>query len=192
MLLETAGRGDQGAFDLVFGQLSAPVYGMICAVLRDPAQAEEVTQDVFVRVGKTIQDFESNPKKGSFRGWLMNLTRWRVMDKLRSRPQVGNVPQAHSAEDRTRTVERIPDPKQEGDLWENEWQNTLLEAAMQRLSLRAQAKHFQVFDLHVRQQWSVLRVSRELEINPASIYLIIHRLTKLLKLEISKLKKTMD
>jgi RNA polymerase sigma-70 factor (ECF subfamily) len=183
---------DKTSWEEFYGLYRKLVYGYARRSGLTHEEAEEVTQDVFVRVGKTIQDFESNPKKGSFRGWLMNLTRWRVMDKLRSRPQVGNVPQAHSAEDRTRTVERIPDPKQEGDLWENEWQNTLLEAAMQRLSLRAQAKHFQVFDLHVRQQWSVLRVSRELEINPASIYLIIHRLTKLLKLEISKLKKTMD
>jgi RNA polymerase sigma-70 factor (ECF subfamily) len=89
-------------------------------------------------------------------------------------------------------VERIPDPQQEGELWEKEWQNTLLDAAMERVAFRAQAKHFQVFDLIVRQQWTVLRVSKELGINAATIYLINHRLTKLLKLEVSRLKKTLD
>src|SRR5580700_7658355 len=48
-------------------------------------ESEEVTQDVFTRVAKTIQNFESNPDKGSFRGWLMTLARWRVTDKFRGR-----------------------------------------------------------------------------------------------------------
>jgi RNA polymerase sigma-70 factor (ECF subfamily) len=168
------------------------VYGYARRYGLSHEESEEVTQDVFIRVGKTIQDFESNPQKGSFRGWLMNLTRWRVMDKFRSRPQVGNGPRAPAADDRTSTVERIPDPKQEGEFWESEWQNTLLAAGMERLARRSQAKHFQVFDLHVRQHWSVIRVSRELGINAASIYLIIHRMTKQLKQEVEKLKETLD
>src|SRR5258708_232651 len=45
------------------------------------SEAEEVTQDVFKRVSETIREFESNPQRGTFRGWLMNLTRWRVADK---------------------------------------------------------------------------------------------------------------
>jgi RNA polymerase sigma-70 factor (ECF subfamily) len=155
-------------------------------------EAEEVSQDVFVRVGKTIHDFESNPEKGSFRGWLMNLTRWRVTDKFRSRSQAGQAQHGNGPDDRTSTIERIPDPKQEGEFWEKEWQNTLLDAAMERVARRTQAKHFQVFDLHVRQHWPILRVSHELGINPASIYLINHRLTKQLKQEVEKLQKTLD
>jgi RNA polymerase sigma-70 factor (ECF subfamily) len=169
---------------LVYG--SARRYGL------SHEESEEVTQDVFVQVGKTIQDFESNPEKGSFRGWLRNLTRWRVIDKLRSRPRSSGELHRPNSEEGTSTVERIPDPKQEGDIWESEWQNTLLEAAMERLARRAKAKHFQVFDLHVRKQWPVLRIAREIGINAASIYLIVHRLTKQLKREVEKLKETVD
>jgi RNA polymerase sigma factor (sigma-70 family) len=154
-------------------------------------ESEEVTQDVFTRVAKTIQNFESNPDKGSFRGWLMTLARWRVTDKFRGRTQARRASGGPESEDRTSTVERIPDPAKAGEVWENEWRTTILDAAMERVARRTQAKHFQIFDLHIRQQWPVLRVSRELGVNAASIYLITHRLTKQLKAEVAKLEATM-
>lgn len=183
---------DETSWEEFYALYRKLVYGYARRYGLSHEESEEVTQDVFLRVGKTIQDFESNPQKGSFRGWLMNLTRWRVMDKFRSRPLGSNGPRGPQAADRTSTVERIPDPKEEGEFWESEWQSTLLAAGMERLARRAQAKHFQVFDLHVRQHWSVMRVSRELGINAASIYLIIHRMTKQLKREVDKLKETLD
>src|SRR5687768_4418518 len=49
------------------------------------ADAEEVMQDVFSEVSTNVQEFLANPNRGSFRGWLLNLTRWRVGDKVRQR-----------------------------------------------------------------------------------------------------------
>ncbi|MSU73452.1 MAG: hypothetical protein EXS43_14120 [Opitutus sp.] len=51
------------------------------------ADAEDVTQEVFKRGAETIHEFESNPARGSFRGWLMQLTLWRITDKFRSQLQ---------------------------------------------------------------------------------------------------------
>jgi RNA polymerase sigma factor (sigma-70 family) len=183
---------DESSWEEFYTLYRKLVYGYARRYGLSHEEAEEVTQDVFVRVGKTVRDFESNPEKGSFRGWLMNLTRWRVMDKFRSRPHPGRSPHGAEGDDRTATIERIPDPGAEGDLWEREWQNTLLDTAMEKLARRAQAKHFQVFDLHVRQHWPVMRVSRELGINAASVYLITHRLTKQLKQEVDKLRASLD
>jgi RNA polymerase sigma factor (sigma-70 family) len=168
------------------------VYGYSRRAGLSHEEAEEVTNDVFVRVAKTIQEFESNPEKGSFRGWLLNLTRWRVNDKFRGRARNPKAPHGGNSDDRTSTVERIPDPQRAGELWDQEWKDKLLEAAMDRLSRRAQVKHFQVFDLHLRHQWTVLRLSRELGVNAASIYLINHRLAKQLRQEVAKLKATLD
>ena len=168
------------------------VYGFARRSGLSHEEAEEVTNDVFVRVSKTIHEFESDPAKGTFRGWLMTLARWRVNDKFRSRPKDRRPPHRIESDDRTSTMERIPDQERPDELWDKEWQDNLLAAAMDRVAHRAQAKHFQVFDLHVRQQWPVLRVARELGVNPASIYLITHRLTKQLKHEVDKLKATLD
>ena len=50
-LLIQVARGDHRAFELVYGELAGPVYGMVRQVLRDPAQSEEVAQEVLLRSG---------------------------------------------------------------------------------------------------------------------------------------------
>jgi RNA polymerase sigma-70 factor (ECF subfamily) len=156
-------------------------------------EAEEVTQDVFKRVAETIHEFESDPARGSFRGWLMNLTRWRITDKFRERQRA----EAHRAprgpapdDDRTGTIERVPDanaPTPDAG-WDDEWRRHVLDAALARLARRVPAKQFQAFELYNRQGWTVLKVSKELGINPATVYVIGHRLTKQLKAEVEKLQ----
>ena len=154
-------------------------------------EAEEVTQDVFKRVAETIHEFESNPNRGTFRGWLMNLTRWRIADKLRERlrTEKHRTPRA-ALDDRTSTIDRVPDantPAPDAG-WEEEWQRHVLDAAFERLARRVPAKQYQAFELYSRQGWTVLQVAKQLEMSPATVYVISHRLTKQLKAEVGKLK----
>ncbi len=167
------------------------VYGRARRAGLPHEDAEDVAQDVFKRVAETIKDFDLNPDKGSFRGWLMQLTHWRIADKFESRGKAPSQPSAKSnaAPDRTATVERLPASADEEDEWDREWQLHILAAAVERLARQVKPRHFQVFELYIRQQWPVLRVAAELGINPASVYLIAHRLTKQLKGEAEKLQK---
>lgn len=166
------------------------VYGCTRRAGLSHADAEEVTQDVFKRVAETVHEFEADPARGSFRGWLLNLTRWRVTDKIRARrPHERNPgPAASDEDDRTATIERLPNGDDVNAAWDEEWQRHVLEAALARLARRVPAKHFQIFDLYRRQGWSVLKVARELGVNAASVYLISHRLTKLLKAEVELIR----
>jgi RNA polymerase sigma-70 factor (ECF subfamily) len=154
--------------------------------------AEDVAQDVFKRVAETIKDFDLNPDRGSFRGWLMQLTHWRIADQFERR---GKLPASAPASPRdsstageTATLERVPAPADDEDEWDREWQRHILAAAVERLARQVKPRHFQVFELYVRQSWPVLKVSAELGINPASVYVIGHRLTKQLKAEVEKLR----
>lgn len=172
------------------------VYGLAKRGGLTHVEAEEVTQEVFVRVAETIHDFESNPARGTFRGWLAQLTRWRIADKFRARPRdAAGGPSRRSQEipDATRTIERIADDRTAplDAASETEWQKHVLDAALGRLARRVPAKHFQVFDLYSRQGWPVMRVARELGINPAAVYLISHRLTKQLKAEVETLRSSL-
>jgi len=157
------------------------------------ADAEEVTQDVFKRVAETIHQFESDPNRGTFRGWLLNLTRWRIADKFRAaQPHEPQAPSAQPADatDRTATIERLPDEAlvaASENVWEGEWQRHLLDAALRRLAQHVPARHYQIFDLYSNQGWPVLRISRELGVSLATVYVINHRLTKQLKAEVAKL-----
>ena len=159
------------------------------------AEAEEVTQDVFKRVAETIHEFEANPQRGSFRRWLMNLTRWRIADKFRERPKgAGQGARRDATSEGTATIERIPAPERSNIEvgWDAEWQRHVLDAAFGRIARRIKPRHFQVFDLYVRQGWPVLRVARELGLNPASVYLIGFRVTKQLKAEVARLEAQLE
>ncbi len=157
------------------------------------SEAEDVTQDVFRRVAQTIHSFDPKRADGSFRGWLLQLTRWRIADKFKSRPKAENQSPRRSESDdrgnRTRTVERIPEPDDADEQWNREWQLHLMEAAADRMARRVKPEHFQAFDLYMRQNWPVPKVSAKLGISPARVYLIGHRLTRQLKAEVAKLQE---
>ena len=160
-----------------------------------PSEAEEVAQDVFKRVAETIHEFESDTERGSFRGWLMNLTRWRITDKFRERQRAARLlatpgRDAAPGEDHTATIERVPDPAADaGDAaWEEEWRHHVFDAALARLAPRTPARHYHAFELCHRQGWPVLRVARELGLAAPTVYVITHRLKKQLKAEVEKLE----
>ena len=50
-LLARVARGDHRAFELLYGELAGPVYGVVRQVLRDPAQSEEIAQEVLLEIG---------------------------------------------------------------------------------------------------------------------------------------------
>ena len=153
--------------------------------------AEDVAQDVFKRVAETIKDFDTNPERGSFRGWLMKLTHWRIADKFESRkklPEKIPAPRDDRATG-TGTIERVPAPVDDEDEWDREWQQHILAAAAERVARQVKPRHYQIFDLYVLKHSPVLRVAADLKVSVASVYVIGHRLTKLLKAEVAKLQK---
>lgn len=81
-LLAAVARGDRDAFEAVYQRVAAPVYGLARRVVRDPAQAEEVAQEVLVTVWRTAARFD--PARGSAMSWVMTLTHRRAVDRVRA------------------------------------------------------------------------------------------------------------
>jgi RNA polymerase sigma-70 factor (ECF subfamily) len=81
-LLRLASRGDQGAFASLYDATSRRAYGLALRVVRDPAQAEEVTQEAFLEVWRTASRFD--PDRGSALAWLLTIVHRKAVDRVRS------------------------------------------------------------------------------------------------------------
>jgi RNA polymerase sigma-70 factor, ECF subfamily len=81
-LLALVARGDQHAFAAIYDQSAAQVFGLVRRVIRDPAQSEEVTQEVMLEVWRSASRFD--PHRGSAMAWLMTLAHRRAVDRIRS------------------------------------------------------------------------------------------------------------
>lgn len=80
--LRRTALGDLPAFEVLYRELASPVYGLISRVLRDRAQAEEVTQEVFTEVWRRAARYD--PEAGSIRAWILTVAHRRAIDRVRS------------------------------------------------------------------------------------------------------------
>src|SRR6478752_4229151 len=142
-------------------------------------------------VAKSIDKLKYDPAIGSFKGWLLQITRWRIADQFRKR-EPGNPKRPRSSDDRaTATIERVPDSRgiDLDAVWETEWKENLFEAAITRVKKQIEPKQFQIFDCYVRKEWPAQKVAARLGVNIGQVYLARHRVGALLKKEIKALEK---
>ncbi|MCF3960202.1 ECF RNA polymerase sigma factor SigK [Streptomyces fuscigenes] len=81
-LLTRVGNGDAEAFAGVYDAFAGPVMSLVFRVLRDRAQAEEVTQEVMVEVWRTADRFD--PERGAARSLVLTLAHRRAVDRVRT------------------------------------------------------------------------------------------------------------
>ncbi|MEV6211503.1 sigma-70 family RNA polymerase sigma factor [Kitasatospora sp. NPDC051914] len=74
--------GDQDAFSRLYDAVAGPVFGLVRRVLRDPAQSEEVTQEVMLEVWRTAARYQ--PERGEVMSWVLTMAHRRAVDRVRA------------------------------------------------------------------------------------------------------------
>jgi len=166
------------------------IYGMAMRSGLTDTEAQEVVQETIIAVSKHMPDFKYDRTKGSFKGWLLQLTRWRIQDQLRKRKRDANsIALGDDGSRQTQVMDTIPDPVAVEAVWDDEWQKNMVEGALQRVKGRVKPKQYQVFDLYVLKGWPIAKITATLGVNFGQIYLAKYRVTALIKKEIKALER---
>jgi RNA polymerase sigma-70 factor (ECF subfamily) len=76
-------------------------------------------------------------------------------------------------------------------LWDAEWENNLLTAAVAKVKRRVDPQKFQIFDLYVNKEWPPAKVAKAFGVPIAQVYLAKHRVTEVIKEEVKRLEMEM-
>ncbi len=183
---------DQESWKCFFDTYWRLIYAVALKSGLSENEAQEVVQDTIVAVARNICQFRAQPDAGSFKAWLLTLTRWRILDHQRRHQRDGKLfVHPDDATERTPLIERVPerDGHSLDDLWETEWQRNLSEVALERVKAQVSARQFQIFDLYVVKQWPVREVAKTLHVSATQVYLAKHRVSALLRKEIKRLEE---
>lgn len=104
-LVGRVARGDEAAFEVFYDRYAGAVFGMIRSVLRDPAQSEEVAQEVLVEIWRTAARFDTT--RGSVRAWVLTMARRRAVDRVRSAQAAGDREQRAAARSGGREYDEV-------------------------------------------------------------------------------------
>jgi RNA polymerase sigma factor (sigma-70 family) len=161
----------------------------------DATSAQDAVQETVIAVAKQMPEFRYNPAKGSFKGWLLRITKRRVADQFRRRqrariePRIdphdpaGEAALARLAEQGDSTLDRI---------WDKEWAAHLTATAMARVKRVVNAEQFQMFELYAVKGWPVGKVARTLGVSSMKVYLAKHRVGAVLKKQVRNLEARME
>lgn len=109
-LVQQVARGDRAAFESVFAQVADRVYGVALRVLRSPAQAEEVAQEVLVDVWRQATRFD--PDRGSAATWILTIAHRRAVDRVRSAQAAQDRETRVAARDVSRSFDQVAEQVQ--------------------------------------------------------------------------------
>lgn len=186
---------DQKTWDEFYQTYWRLIYSVAIKAGLRPEEAFDCVQETILSIAKQSKKKLYDPEQGSFKTWLMNMTRWRINDQFRKRKKDTAMAGGEWDDDRkTAVIDRIEDPN--GDvlsrLWDVEWKKGIADAALARVKAQVSPKQYQIFDFYVVRQWDAQKVQEKLNVSMAQVYLAKHRVGAVLKKELAKLEEEVE
>ncbi len=193
-LIERLGNWeDQKSWDEFYRTYWRLIYGVGLKSGLRSEEALDVVQETILAIAKQSKEHRYDPKAGSFKVWLMNMTRWRIGDQFRRRAKDTAMHHFPGDEEgrNTSVLDRVEDPEAQklDRIWEVEWKRNIADRAIATVKQRVSPRQFQIFDAYVIKQWGVKKVMTELDVSMAQVYLAKHRVGGLIKKELAELSK---
>jgi RNA polymerase sigma-70 factor (ECF subfamily) len=149
-----------------------------------PADSQDVTQEVLYKLARQLREFRYDPAKGHFRSWLKTVTRHVWSDLRESRRRAGwgsGDPHVQQLLDEQEERTSLPEALEDAFVQE------VYEEAQARVQLRVSRQTWEAFRLLVVENWPGDRVAAELGMKIAAVYRSKHRVRHMLQEEIDKL-----
>ena len=201
-------HADDASWQEFFDTYWRLIYSVARRAGLNDAEAQEVVQETVISVARKVGGFRYDPRVCSFKTWMLRVTRWRILDRIRRREREaaglgrrihlsqrapaagGSGPSPDDTSDQTATLDQLPDPEGVNleEVWDVEWRQTLFHAALEAIRTRVQPQQFQMFHLVAIKRLPVTKVARMLGVSMASVYLAKHRIAARLKREVRSLE----
>jgi RNA polymerase sigma-70 factor (ECF subfamily) len=158
----------------------------------EDAAAQDVVQNTFIYLARRMPRFRYDPQRGSFKSWLRRVTRSRIsVFRRRAEAKEPPLPELALENDDMPVWESIPDPAGDraDELWQREWDDNLLKAALRRISAKVSSQQLMIFELATLGEVPLKQVARKLDVSLMQVYLARHRVGKLFKAEVTRLRR---
>ena len=191
--------GDNESWRVFFDTYSGLIFNVARKAGLTEAEADEVVQETLITVAKKMPEFKTNANAGSFKGWLLNTTRWKITDQYpqeKAAPAKGPGPRSRRSVNRGnghhRTRARPRRPGSGSHLGCGVARESLQPGPIKGYRTTPGAKHYQIFHLNVIEDTPAKDVARRIGVNVAQVYLIKHRLSGILKKEVLRLQRELE
>jgi RNA polymerase sigma factor (sigma-70 family) len=185
---------DQSSWKDFFETYWKLIYGVARKAGLSDADAQDVVQETIISVARHMPGFRYDPAIGSFKAWLLRLTRWRITDHFRKK-QYERSGKRYDREQPMEAAELENCAELAGfDLeaaWDEEWNRHIFDSALASVRQRMNPTQFQVFYLHVCKGLPAREVAESLRVKLAEVYFAKYKVGAAVKKEFSKMEDRM-
>ena len=196
LLCRLQDAGDNASWQSFFDSYWRLIYNVARKAGLSDADAQDVVQDTVISVARKMPDFRYDRSKGSFKQWLLLISRRRIQDHLRRVYRLPAFVESTSEEQgrapELSTAASLAPDAQIDAAWEYEWQQNILQKALARVRQQVNPKHYQVFDSCVLKNMQAGQTARMFGLAVAQVYLINHRVGLVLKRTAKQLEAEMN
>ncbi len=170
------------------------IYGVARKAGLSDAEAQDVVQETIIAVARKMPNFRYDPSLGSFKNWLLRMTRWRITDQIRKKLyEKGGKRFPREEPLGTSLLEQQPDAAalDLDAMWEEEWKKNLMDRAIANVKRRVTPVQYQMFFMHVLKKMPASQVASRLGVKMAEVYFAKYKLSALIKKEVKNLENRM-